>query len=399
MELEYLASFGDHVPYTQFKPDDTISVLAFSSDGRFLASGDQAGRVVIFSITPPRTESGRTTVSFVSQIHAHKAEFDYFRSELSEMKVNSLKWVPTQALNPLLLTCNGHDAKLWKMDYESKITWNQFQGESLDTFILPQPRLVENKYTPTFIKTFTDLSTEYLVDLQCLSDQRSFLMIDVGGVKLWDIEKDASVSLCKVSQQDPEITTSAIHSSLSFAFLVADDAGQCRILDMRQQTEDLTPSIQVETAPYATHPMESCENVTSVAFSPDGSSFVARTFGDLQLWDLRQTSQPINTLEVQWFPKQMDFLVSDDYVKDCFRTSYTASGKIVTGQYSADFVSWNPLENYKNQHRAISARTARAPPEVGADFARRVTCCEAHPTKDIVAVVSTAALFVFQGKK
>ena len=52
MDLKYLISFGDQVPLNQFKPDDTISILSFSSDGRFLASGDYAGRAVIFQMIP-----------------------------------------------------------------------------------------------------------------------------------------------------------------------------------------------------------------------------------------------------------------------------------------------------------------------------------------------------------
>ena len=100
MNLKYLISFGDQVPLNQFKYDDTISILSFSSDGRFLASGDYAGRAVIFQIAPPKNSNGKYQVTFGCQLHAHKAEFDYFRSELSEMKINSLKWVPSNNLNP-----------------------------------------------------------------------------------------------------------------------------------------------------------------------------------------------------------------------------------------------------------------------------------------------------------
>ncbi|OHS97079.1 hypothetical protein TRFO_09627 [Tritrichomonas foetus] len=401
MDLDYLASFGDQVPLSQFKPDDTISVLAFSSDGRFLASGDHAGRVVIFQINPPKTPDGNYSASFVCQIHAHKAEFDYFRSELSEMKINSLKWVPTQTLNPLLLSCNSHDAKLWRLNSSPKIQWKPRSGDTIDTFVLPTAVRIDQKYTYECVKTYTDLQTEYLVDLQCLPDQHSFLMIDVSCVKLWDIERDvASVSLYRVSQSEPEITTSAAHASYSFAFLIGDDAGTCRILDMRQQTEDLTPSIETRTAQYLiNNNAEGIEGVSSVQFSSDGSSFVVRTFGDLQMWDLRNTSKPVNRTEVHWFPQQMDFLSNEDYVKDQFRTTITRSGKVVTGQYMANFISWDPSNNQKNHHKAVSPRVQKPPAEPGRDFSKRVTCCEAHPQENIVACVSTAALYLFQEKE
>ena len=400
MEIQPLASFGDHVPLSQFKPDDTISTLAFSSDGQFLASGDQAGRVVVFRLNGRVTATSKPTVSFITQVHAHKAQFDYFRSELSEMKVNSLKWVQRQSLNPLLLSCNSHDAKLWSFKASPKITWNPYnpQQQSIDTFVFPTARQSDTKYTSECVKTFTDIQTEYIVDLQCLPDQRSFLMVDVSCVKLWDIERDVkSVCLCKVSQQEPEITTSAIHNNFPSAFLIGDDYGVCRILDMRQQAEDLTPSIEVDTSLHASksQQMEGCDSVGSVVFSPDGNYFAVRRFGDVQLWDMRQPSAPAAKHDVQWFPGQMEWLVSDDYVKDQFRTAFTPNGKIVTGCYSADFIAWDWKTGKTSRHKAISTRTPRPPPEPGRDFSKRVTVCESHPNQEIIAVVSTAALFVF----
>jgi hypothetical protein len=258
---------------------------------------------------------------------------------------------------------------------------------------------VDQKFSSQFVKTFTDLQTEYLVDLQCLPDQRSLLMIDVAGVKLWDMERDVpSVSLLRIPQSEPELTTAATHSSLPFAFLVADDAGRCRILDLRQQAEDLTPSIQVATSAFGKHPaIDGSASISSVVFLRDGSGFVTRSFGDLQKWDLRQTERPVATTDVHWFPNRMEFLVNEDFIKDQFKTAITPSGVVVTGMYSADFMAWDPASDKKTKHRAISARTKVPPPEPGRDFTKRVTCVESHPTKPIVAVVSTAALFLFSG--
>jgi serine/threonine-protein phosphatase 2A regulatory subunit B len=393
MKLSYLASFGDHIPLSQFKPDDKINVLSFNDSGGFLASGDGAGRVVVFSLN--ERPNGRPSVGFVCQIHAHKAEFDYFRSEVSEPKITSLKWLPGTSLNPRLVTCNSHDAKLWQLNWSSRIDWACRSGSSPADLVLPSARKVDVKYSAECIHTFADLQSEYLVDLQCLSDQRSLLMVDVAGVKLWDMERDIpAVSLCRVSQQEPEITTSAIHRALPFAFLVGDDIGKCWILDMRQQAEDLTPSIAIQTIGSLPKTVEGSASVSSLQFL-DGTSFVVRTFGHLQKWDLRMTARPAAQTNVHWFDSRMEFLVHEEFVKDQFRTAVMPSGKVVTGMYSADFLSWDPLTDAKSKHRAVSARTKVPPPEPGRDFTKRVTCCEGHPSKEFVAVVSTAALFVF----
>ena len=397
MELQHLASFGDQVPLSQFKPDDTISTLSFSGDGQFLASGDQAGRVVVFKLSGKLGAGSRPIVSFVTQIHAHKAQFDYFRSELSEMKVNSLKWVPLMTANPLLLTCNSHDAKLWRFGAVPKVSWGQIPAEN-DGFVFPSARQADFKYTAACLRTFTDIQTEYIVDLQCLSDQHSFLMVDVSCVKLWDLERDVkSICLCKVSQQEPEITTSAVHDLYPSAFMIGDDYGSCRLYDMRQQAEDLAPIFDINTAAHASkaQQMDGCDSVGSIVFSPCGNFFAVRRFGDCQVWDIRQPSAPAAKLDVHWFPGQMEWLVSDDYVKDQFRTAFMPSGRIVTGCYSADFLSWDWKSGKLNRHKAVSSKTPRPPPEPGRDFSKRVTVCESHPNQEIVAVVSTAALYLF----
>jgi serine/threonine-protein phosphatase 2A regulatory subunit B len=132
-----------------------------------------------------------------------------------------------------------------------------------------------------------------------------------------------------------------------------------------------------------------------VSFTADGNAFVVRTFGQLQKWDVRRTDKPVAVTEVQWFDGMMDTLVNEDIIKDRFRSAVTPMGKVVSGLYSVYFLTWDPEEGSVARHKAVSARAMVPPPELGTDFSKRVTCCEAHPTKEIVAVVSTGALFMF----
>jgi serine/threonine-protein phosphatase 2A regulatory subunit B len=337
----------------------------------------------------------KPTVSFVTQVHAHKAKFDYFRSELSEMKVNSVKWLPTKSLCPLLITCNSHDAKLWRFDAAPDIQWIPPQS---DTFKFPIARQKDHKYAAECVRTFTDNGTEYLLDLHPLSDQHSFLMVDVACVKLWDLERDVpSVSLNRSSQVEPEITCSALHPVWPFSFVVGDDGGRCRILDMRQQAEDLSASVEI-SCPDHIHRRRQVDGATGInnlCFSQDGHHIGVRLFGDVQVWDIRSLAAPVAKLDVHWFPGQMDWLVSEAFVREPFRTAFTKSGKVVTGCLSADFLTWDWKAGTSQKQKAVSTRTPRPPPEPGRDFTKRVTVCEAARESEIVAVVSTAALFIF----
>ena len=315
------------------------------------------------------------------------------------MKVNSIKWIPRQTNNPLLLSCNSHDAKLWRLSADTIITWNDFdESQPIDTFVFPTVLETESRYSAECVRTFSDTQVEYIVDLQSMSDQRSFLMVDISCVKLWDIERQVNpVCLCKVSQQDPEITTSGVDPHNSTTFVIGDDFGICKLYDIRQQAEDLSPIFDIDTQTYApsSQQLDGCECVGSIAFSPEGNFFAVRRFGDLQIWDVRNVAAPFAKLEVQWFPNKMNWLVEDDYIKDQFRTTFTAGGKVVTGCYCADFVAFDWKVQKTSRHLAASARMPNMPPELGSDFNKRVTVCEAHPTEEVVAVVSTAALFLF----
>jgi hypothetical protein len=81
----------------------------------------------------------------------------------------------------------------------------------------------------------------------------------------------------------------------------------------------------------------------------------------------------------------MNYIVSESFIKDSFRTTFMPNDVIATGNYSADFTLWNWKDDAVTKHRAISPKMTRAPPEPGKDFGKRVTCAEAHPTAPILA--------------
>lgn len=395
MNLELFAAFGDQVSLDQFKEEDTICTVGFSSDGKFLATGDTAGRVVVFQIVPAASNDSAPKAQFVAQFHAHKNAFDYFRSELCYPKVNALTWVPTSTINPLLLTCNSHETKLWKFEQQKQIQWSR--PKNLDTFVLPKPTFIQEKYNESFVSCYTDQQTEYIVDLKVMQDQRSFAIIDVGCVKIWDMERPDQEGIClyRLPDADNELLCGDVCKQMPSCVITGDDIGAVRLLDMRQQAEDVDPAFICRVRPSINHKFPSCESVNSIAFAKDGNSFVVRTFGEAQVWDVRNTTAPISKLEVQWYPNQTQYLIEEEFVKDQFRTTITASGKIITGMYGSDFVSWDPLTKETRKHRAISQRTPPVLPKLAIDFTKRVTVCEAHPKEDIVVAVSTAALYLY----
>ena len=99
-----------------------ISALAFDGTGEYLASGDRAGRVVIFermnkSKSKSSTSLGDTSLpvkktsnaeyKFYTEFQSHEAEFDYLKSLEINERINGIAWTRRTGDALFLLSTNG----------------------------------------------------------------------------------------------------------------------------------------------------------------------------------------------------------------------------------------------------------------------------------------------------
>ena len=390
MEFETTKVFGEKDLKSPVNPDDMISSLQFNPSGNFLASGDAAGRIVIFRY------NSKNSIEFATQVHAHKSEFDYLRSELSEPRICAIRWIPKNTLNPLFLTTNMHETKLWRLQQTPQPKWADFNPNvPLDQLIMPQLTSYEVKYEAVQMQKFFDIETEFIVSIEALYDQTSFMMVDVGCVKLWDLERDvpAVTSFVMVSSRT-ELTASAITPELPYSVLLSDDLGVVRLIDMRQQSSNLTPSAAISTREHIDKSSftEGCQYITAIKFLNDTFHFVSRNFGKAMIYDLRNPSKPEITTDIQSFPGRMEQVVDQGYNRDVFATSVLPTGEIATGRYGNEYVIWD----WKNNTTTTQIAGPKAIDEI--DFLKRVSVVEAHPKENVFAVASSAALY-FQSQK
>ena len=83
---------------------DIISALSFNKTGNFMASGDRAGRVVLFD----RPASGNE-YRFYTEFQSHESEFDYLKSLEINERINRIEWMNSQPVDDalFLLSTNG----------------------------------------------------------------------------------------------------------------------------------------------------------------------------------------------------------------------------------------------------------------------------------------------------
>lgn len=106
MDLKLLSCFGEHSANTNTNDNDTIEQLSFSQCDRFIASGDRGGNINIYRIK--ETGRARSPLNFLlaTKFCAFKNDFDPFRNDMRNQKINCLQFLPKYSLNPFLLVSN-----------------------------------------------------------------------------------------------------------------------------------------------------------------------------------------------------------------------------------------------------------------------------------------------------
>lgn len=376
--------------------ENMITAIDFNVDGEFIATADSFGRIEIFRVDPSKTEFSLTSIQHFT---AHKAEFDYLRSELTEKKINSLQWIPQNNFNQFFISANSHEVKLWQMNTESQITWNPRSGENLNSFVLPTIKSIHYEYPITCNKVFYDTKNEYILDVLILPDQHSIISVDVGCVKLWDMKRNVdNVCLYHIDETQPELTAASLFpSSSSSCFLLGDENGSCRFYDKRKAVNNLSAEFELHVTNYFTNGgYDGVECISSIVSSRNGQTFFLRTFGQIQQWDHRNLDRPVNSVEVQWYSKMMSDLEEQGYLKDQFGLAVSGDEKVIAGKYGNNFISWDPKKpDCMGQHKAAMNK----PKKDDIDFGHKICSISSHPNQGIFAVGSLTSLFIFQERK
>ena len=166
-------------------------------------------------------------------------------------------------------------------------------------------------------------------------------MIDRKLVLHFDLERSVDPVIIYESPHRLHNTSAAVHPRFPHVFLIADNSGDVKLIDERQQSEYMTPSIVFRTDQFSKRRLGLTRAVTSIAMNDH--DFVVRNFGSLQLFDIRHPGTPKDQIEVQWYPGRMNWLREGGFLDDKFAVSYSKANRIVTGMYGNDIIAWNPI--------------------------------------------------------
>lgn len=120
-EWRFSQCFGETATQAEQSDVDILSAVEFDQSGRYLATGDRGGRIVVFETDKTGTSinsedlrrsegkkrKGNTEYRFYCEFQSHEPEFDYLKSLDIEEKINQIKWCPPCGGSLFLLSTNG----------------------------------------------------------------------------------------------------------------------------------------------------------------------------------------------------------------------------------------------------------------------------------------------------
>lgn len=378
-QWKFAQCFGDKSDTLEVAEADIISTVQFDKTGKYLASGDHAGRVVLFQRNE-RKKTGGCEYKFWSEFQSHEPEFDYLKSLEINEKINKIVFCPSFSEKSLqILTCNDKTIKLWKVgeksfpsagsggaSYSSPSSTNSSASihstnTTTNTTELKLPTIKRKSNgssgavssAPRHI--YSNAHTYHIHSIAMSADDECFLSADDLRINLWHLERprqswtmidlkpDAIEDLTEV------LTVSQFHPSEPHLLGYATSKGNVNLCDMRLSSDFRHSSISSSATAAGSsgsgsntrQPRQSffSELITSISdlkFSPCGRMMATRDYMSLKVWDLSMLSRgPLEVVAVHDSIKSsLCDLYENDQIFDKFECEWGAdSGSILSGSY------------------------------------------------------------------
>jgi serine/threonine-protein phosphatase 2A regulatory subunit B len=368
------------MPTQGMQPDaDTLSAVSFDKDGKFLATGDRGGRIVVLESDPitGKTKPGGVHFKFHAEFQSHEAEFDYVRTLAVEEKISKIRWLPRSNDSLFILSTNDRAIKLWKIHKRvgEQIMSNNVDIETgkLNISNLSQVRFPTSEQQidgaggdgqlvmATLKRNFSaDVHAFHINSLCVNTDGETFMSCDNLRINFWNAnvpDKAFNVIDTKPSnmQDLTEVITCAdFHPQHCYSFCYATSKGTIRLADMREHaildsyskvfanatppTSDINSASPGNQKPDNSFFSDVTLSISDVKFTPNGTGLITRDFMTVKIWDLKMEKKPLEVISVHEYlrPKLWD-LYENDCVYDGFEIGVSQEGNICTGSYNNYF--------------------------------------------------------------
>jgi serine/threonine-protein phosphatase 2A regulatory subunit B len=287
--------------------NDLLTAIRYDKTGKYLAVGDQGGRVIIFKYNELKN-SRYFDYRYFTEIQSHEPEFDHLKSIELDEKINAIEFVNNKQSALQMLSTNDRIIKLWKFDYKVHKEFSKCSIGPGGELVLPKNTSVEEGYEPVERKQFKFCHNYNINTMSVSPDGENFLSADELRVNLWSLENNilafnlVDLKPANIEELAEVITHVEYHPRRSDVFLLSSSKGYISLCDLRvnSQFNRCSTKFMVEEDPSRKHFFTDIINSISRAkFSPIDDRYIySRDYLGVQIWDIRNQRQPCKVMNV-----------------------------------------------------------------------------------------------------
>ena len=338
---------------------DMISCLKFDPSGQFLATGDRAGRVVLFERTHDKNEF---ELRFLHEFQSHESEFDYLKSTDISERIGQIAWCPRVGPSLGLLTANEKSIRFWKLAEtpssmvldDNRSMSKKLQNTDVVQIPLMLPKMIPKETAITARQRFA-YGPVHAYNINSLSpcpQEPLFLSADDLRINLWHYDRrEEAFALADIKPERVEnlyevITRAHFHSHLPHIYAYGTSRGCLRVGDMRMCSSLDRPlrNFDSRRASITSDPAlriglfaEALASISDFAFHPRRERlFATRDFLTIKLWDMANETMPVAIYPIHDYLRgRLGDLYESEALFDRFDLDWSANGGILTGSYGS----------------------------------------------------------------
>ncbi|KAJ8623065.1 hypothetical protein MRB53_031594 [Persea americana] len=390
LEWKFSQVLGERIPGEEVLDVDITSAIEFDKSGKYLATGDNGGRIVLFEQTNEKDDLPRKVLEhsdccsstthpeyrYKTEFQSHEPEFDYLKSlEIGE-KINNVRWCVTPNDSLFVLSANDRTIKLWKV-LERKVKkvkeMKPNPSPCSENAILAERSFVDAQNDSSFSNGYHQewktklpensppssqgglamISKIEACSARCRrvyarthyyninsisnnSDGETYLSADDLRINLWNLEiGDQCFNIIDMEPSDMEdltevITSAEFHPVYCNLLAYGSSRGFIRLVDLRQSALcDWSARILQDHEVHGSRTLltEIIASISNIKFLSDGRHMLSRDYMNLKLWDLRMEASPVEIFKIhEYLRPKLCDLYNSDSIFDKFGCCLTQDG-------------------------------------------------------------------------
>lgn len=419
LDWKFTQVFGDKSLIENVMEEDIITSMNFSRDGRYLAIGDIAGRIVVFEHKSAQKNGKKLNeLSYKTEFQSHFKEFDCLKSVDIDPKINLIEFLPTENENNFLLSSNDKTIKLWKLSDRVVRKSERFPKKTLWTkqaLSLPKIKVLESGLSPVNKVCYPMLHNYNINSISTCADGERFLSSDDLTINLWFYGETArcftifDIAPKNLSDISEVLTSARFDPNSDSLFACGTSKGILKLCDLRSNSRICAASMQFEDEKLKSTKNFFTDFVSSISdftFAKDPNLLVSRSLLAANVWDRRAPKQPlVSTQLYEPIKSKLVALYEKELIFDKFDIRLSGDPSyFVTGMYNNAFHVCD-LNGEKNTQFELNFKKKTISKlikpgqfeQIGPDFdiTKRVLKTACHPNFDFLVVASFNCLFVY----